>query len=142
MRRGEGIVLDCSAALSLVLPDEKSDDSAWLFELIEAEGALVPPIWTLEVVNALLIAERRGRASSTELDQALSDLLILPIVTSPNEDPERAFVEIRELARTYALSSYDASYLDLAIRTSLPVVTRDERLGMAAEAVGLRLSPP
>jgi predicted nucleic acid-binding protein len=46
--------------------------------------------------------------------------------------------ETLQLARRYRLSSYDASYLELALRTGLPLATLDEDLHRAAEKAGVK----
>jgi predicted nucleic acid-binding protein len=46
---------------------------------------------------------------------------------------------ILSLALEYHLSSYDASYLELAIRRGLPLATEDDRLARAAESARVEL---
>jgi predicted nucleic acid-binding protein len=60
----------------------------------------------------------------------------LPIATD-NEATARAWREILALARTQGLTTYAATYLELAIRRGLPLVTRDEVLIAAAERTGV-----
>jgi len=43
------------------------------------------------------------------------------------------------LARAHDLSSYDASYLDLAMKKGLPLATIDDKLRRAAKAVKSRI---
>ena len=43
------------------------------------------------------------------------------------------------LARAHNLSSYDASYLELAIRLGLPLAAQDGKLKTAAQATGVPL---
>ncbi len=43
------------------------------------------------------------------------------------------------LARAHGLSSYDASYLDLAMKKGLPLATLDKKLKQAAKAAKLRI---
>jgi predicted nucleic acid-binding protein len=52
------------------------------------------------------------------------------------------FGEVRRLARTHRLSVYDASYLELAARTALPLATLDLPLREAADAAGLAIFRP
>ena len=44
-----------------------------------------------------------------------------------------------QLARRYKLSSYDASYLELALRSGLPLATLDEDLQKAAKKAGVKM---
>ncbi|MCP3906682.1 MAG: type II toxin-antitoxin system VapC family toxin [Oceanicoccus sp.] len=46
--------------------------------------------------------------------------------------PHHAFNRALTLARAYKLSSYDAAYLELAIREGLPLATLDKNLAKAA----------
>ena len=45
--------------------------------------------------------------------------------------------EILDLARAERLTSYDAAYLDLALRQNLPLATRDGDLAAAARRIGV-----
>jgi hypothetical protein len=45
------------------------------------------------------------------------------------------------LAREHGLSSYGASYIELAVREGIPLATRDSRLQAAAAKAGVPLLP-
>lgn len=62
MRR---VVLDASAALALVLPDEGELPASWSDVLAEGEID-VPSVWHYEVANALAVGTRRGRLTAAE----------------------------------------------------------------------------
>ncbi len=49
------------------------------------------------------------------------------------------FTEIFALAHEYRLSTYDASYLDLAMRLDLPLATQDKVMGSATKKCGVQL---
>ncbi len=49
-----------------------------------------------------------------------------------------ALSDTLQLARRYQLSAYDASYLELALRTGLPLATLDEDLQKAARKAGVK----
>jgi predicted nucleic acid-binding protein len=105
------------------------------------ETGVVPAIWPLEIANVLLVSERRNRLSQAESTRFLSLLDALPI--SLCERPVVAATrDAMALARTYKLSSYDAAYLELALRRGLPLATRDRALAAAAQALGLGLLIP
>jgi predicted nucleic acid-binding protein len=53
--------------------------------------------------------------------------------------PDRAFTFLLALCRSHRLTSYDAIYLDLAVRWSLPFATLDEDLRKGAKTLGVRL---
>jgi predicted nucleic acid-binding protein len=57
----------------------------------------------------------------------------LPIHVGPQPPAEGLLEGLMPLARKYGLSSYDASYLHLAIRHGIALATRDEKLRAAAK---------
>ena len=126
------LVIDSSAALSWCFEDEASPDSDLLFERVRDQGAVVPGLWHLEVANVLLQAEKRGRITTGDIAMRLELIAELPIATD-HETTARAWREILSLARAEGLTTYDAAYLELAIRRGLPLQTKDEALISAAK---------
>ena len=82
----------------------------------------------------LLVAERRKGWSVADSARFISLLSRLPIVVE-NEHPERLLRDLLGLARAQRLSSYDASYLDLAMKNGFPLATLDKKLRKAAASV-------
>jgi predicted nucleic acid-binding protein len=134
-------VLDASVALAWCFGDEESDRGVRILEALRSSDAIVPQLWTLEVANALLVAERRQRLDAGQADRFIRMFLGLPIGADPGSR-SAAFREIRQLARTHGLSVYDATYLELALRMSLPLATMDASLRRAAESEGVRPFEP
>jgi predicted nucleic acid-binding protein len=97
---------------------------------------MVPHLWGLEVANVLLVAERRGRISTEDVNRACTNLLSLPIAVDPVAR-DRALTTVLRLARLHGLTSYDAAYLELAIRHDLSIATLDAALTVAAESEGV-----
>ena len=118
--------------------DDESDPRAdtVLSEVVDG-GGLVPQHWHLEVRNALLVGERRGRITSGKVSECLSDLSELALHTDTESDLDAALA----LARSHNLSFYDAIYLELAHRRQAALATLDNKLGLAASAEGLRVLP-
>ena len=85
-----------------------------------------------------VMAERRGRLSTRHRTQVLQVLADLPIEID-EETSGRAWRETLVLAEAHRLTLYDAAYLELAVRRSLPLATRDAALRSAAEAAGVPL---
>jgi len=129
-------VLDCSVTLAWFLPGERSAATEALLDQAATAGALVPGLWRLEVGNVLLIAERKGRITRAHRLTALAALRHLPIHTDPHTG-EHAWSGTMELAADHALTLYDAAYLELAVRTGLPLATLDQALAQAARTVGI-----
>jgi predicted nucleic acid-binding protein len=125
-------VVDNSVVMGWCFESEGNRYAETVLESLEAGEALVPAIWPLEVGNVLLVAERKKRLSEASVVRFLALVSSLPI-TVEQETPERMLKEIVSLARAYELSTYDASYLDLAMRLGLPMATQDASLIRAAK---------
>lgn len=134
-------VADASVAVAWVHPAQSSALSArWLDHLNSGAELMAPSIWPLEVGNALLVLERRGKLLREERLQALWFLRNLPL-TLDDDAVVMAFTDISALATEESLSVYDASYLHLAIRRGLPLACRDGPLRNAAIRRGLSVEP-
>lgn len=129
-----GFVVDASVVMSWCFQDESDAYSDMVLDALIACTAHVPAVWPLEIGNVLLVAERRKRLSEADSTRFLALLAALPIHVE-QEPPARMTTEILSLAREHGLSSYDASYLDLAMRKELPIATRDSALIRAAKKV-------
>lgn len=135
-----GFVLDCSIAVAWCFEDEASDTCDALLERVRDEGALVPSLWYLELGNVMIQAERRGRIMPADVSIRLELIGDLPI-SADNETSPRALHEILALARAQNLTTYDAAYLELAIRHGLPLATNDKRLRNAGISTGVQVIP-
>jgi predicted nucleic acid-binding protein len=131
-------VLDSSVALAWVLPDEGSPYADELLERLITEGAVVPPIWPLEIGNVLLVALRRGRIHQQEFEVMVERLARLPIEIDI-EATDHALAAVLVLAAQLGLTTYDAAYLDLAQRRKLPLATLDNRLRNACATAQLEV---
>jgi predicted nucleic acid-binding protein len=135
-------VVDNSIVMTWCFDDDDGGDYAdAVLESLQGNEALVPAVWPLEVGNALLAAERRQRLNQAESIRFLELLGALPIRVE-QETPERMLKEVVALAREQKLSTYDASYLDLAMRRDLSLATRDIALAEAARRCGISLFEP
>ncbi len=101
-------------------------------ESMEDAVAAVPSIWSLEVVNVLVVAERIGRLSEAESTRFIALLNQLPILVE-HDLYENKMSDLLSLGKKYNLSSYDASYLELAMRGGLPLATLDKNLRQACK---------
>lgn len=133
-------VLDSSVALTWLLPDESNESVDTLIDQLASDVAYVPSIWPLEVSNALLVAERRGRISAADAAALASALQALPIeIDAGSGAPDLA--ECIALARKLGLTTYDAAYIELARRRGLPLATLDQKLRAASGQVAVPLLP-
>lgn len=135
-------VLDCSATMAYFFKDETSAYVDAAFEILAVNGiALVPPIWPLEVANTCLSAERRKRLTIPDVEKIFSILGALPIEIIQYADLKSTW-DIQSMARTHNLSAYDAAYLELAKRKTLPLVTLDKKLKQSTAKAGVSLWTP
>jgi len=129
-------VLDASVTVAWCFADEGGAYAEGALESLRKGESIVPHLWGLEVANALLTAERKGRITASQASQFVKLFLSLPIVMDP-VSRARALTTTHRLARTHGLTSYDAAYLELAARHGLPLATLDGALAAAAEREGV-----
>jgi len=134
------LVLDASATAPWFLIDEADTASDALLRRVAHSGAMVPAIWHFEIASILRSAERRMRLTEELANQVYARLASMPITT---ETPELGWLahRLHGLARQHGLTPYDAAYLDLAMRRSLPLATRDAALIRAASLEGVAVLP-
>lgn len=131
-------VLDASMAVAWAFEEEGSAYPNRVLDMLVTERASVPSIWPLEVGNALLTAERKQRIEAAESARFIALIESLP-VEMHDLPSDRALGAVLELGRQQGLTTYDASYLELAIREGLPLATLDDRLQSAARHLGVPL---
>jgi predicted nucleic acid-binding protein len=131
MTAPDRLVLDSSIALAWCFADEKSSYADAIADLLPDLEAIVPALWHLEVANAFLMGERRGRNTPADTGRWFSFLASLPI-TIDDQTMARAWSDFTILARARSLTSYDAAYIELALRRGFPMATLDAKLKAAA----------
>jgi predicted nucleic acid-binding protein len=108
-----------------------------LDRLQSGEQALVPVFWTVEVLNTLLVGERRGRITAEQTATFLDALKILnPALDCTTLEQVAGPVQI--ICRDHRLTPYDALYIELAQRSGCPLATLDQPQKGAAGALGVR----
>lgn len=133
-------VIDCSVALTWCFEDEATAETDALLDQICERGAAAPAIWPLELGNVLVMAERRGRITSAKVNAFLGLIEDLSI-TVDDQTAARALGNVLGLARSEHLTTYDAAYLDLAMRLGVPLATLDTSLRDAAQRLGAPTLP-
>ncbi len=131
-------VLDGSVTMIWGFEDEADAYAEAILDHMPDLQAHVPSLWHLEVANALLVGERRNRIKPADTARFLAILEAFPI-TVDDQTVAHAWSDTMHLARAHNLSSYDASYLELAIRLGLPLAAQDGKLKTAAQAMGVPL---
>ena len=125
-------VLDASTTMPWCFVDEATPYTEAVLDRLRIEGALVPAVWPLEVANTLLVGERRRRISPAAIAAFTQLVQTLPIEMDEASGLAAVLGPIRSLAWEQTLSSYDASYVELALRRSLALATVDARMRAAA----------
>jgi predicted nucleic acid-binding protein len=134
-------VADCSMAMAWILKDETTPATDKVLDLLgHGDSAWVPALWRWEVSNVLLLAERRKRVTKAEVNSHLSLLGALPI-EHDEVAVSQAWNATHALAQKHKLTSYDAAYLELAVRRGLPLASLDTELRAAAKAEKVELLP-
>lgn len=132
-------VLDASIVLGWMLPDEDSPAADTVVARLLEQRAQAPSLLALEVSNALLQAERRGRLARADHDALRAAFGALPIAfDAPGPD---ALDRTVGLARRHRLTVYDAAYLELAGRRGFPLASLDAALRAAATRERIALLP-
>jgi len=134
-------VLDASITLNWCFEDEKSRYSEAVLNSFMTHTAIVPLLWPVEVVNALLIGERRDRLTAPNSIRFLDQLQQLPIQVEGVMDISTS-EKLLSLGREYNLTSYDALYLSLALQKDCPLATDDKAIRKACRKVGVELYKP
>jgi predicted nucleic acid-binding protein len=93
------------------------------------------------VANVLLAGEASRKKTPAESAQFVS-LLGKLAIESDQETEDHAATITMALGRKHRLSSYDAAYLELAMRRGLALATIDRNPRNAASAEGVAVLPP
>jgi predicted nucleic acid-binding protein len=101
--------------------------------------ALTPAVWPLEVANVIAKAEAKGLLQEARSAAFLALLRDMAIEIDARSI-DFALTDTLQLARRHNLSSYDASYLELALREGLPLATNDMALRKAIKKAGGKLA--
>ena len=97
-----------------------------------------PALWRLEVVNAIVVKERRKQITESQGNQFLEILDALPIVIAQSQN-QQSLPDLAKLARVHQLTAYDAAYLDLARSEQASLLTLDVNLIDAARRINVPL---
>jgi predicted nucleic acid-binding protein len=131
-------VADVSAVCAWCFEDERSAASEALLDRLPDSEIRVPALFLWELGNVMLMAERLGRINAADRSQFLTLVAQLDLTIDP-ADPTVVWHDVLSLAAQHRLTSYDAAYLELAMRGGLPLASRDSGLIGAARTCGLAL---
>lgn len=132
------LVLHPSLTLAWYFEDERTEAADAVLSQVVDEGAVVPPLWRVEVLNAFQMGIRRKRIDASFRDTALARLSAMAIDIDTECDTQ-VWTTTRQLADYFRLTAYDAVYLELAQRRQLPLASLDAELRRAAATLGVTL---
>ena len=127
-------VIDNSVVCGWFLASQSTDYTEAIARRLLDDGAIAPGLWPLELANVLRTACKRGAMIASQAREVAEQIAALPIAVDAQPPTTQA---ILALALRYDLSSYDAAYLELALRLQLPIATQDTALAEAAMAAGV-----
>lgn len=127
-------VLDNSVVTGWYIEDQATDYSETIAAKLETDRAIVPALSELDFANVIKTACTKGKLAIDTARQIVDNICALPIeIDHGTPDPR----QLLELAVRYNLSSYDAAYLELAMRHGLPIACQDGKLREASRAAGI-----
>jgi len=131
------LVLDASTAIGWMVDMPTPPTALRALHLLQSGTiGVVPDLWYYEVCNALMTAERGGRASVQVVSGHVSDIERLAAFLEVSPTTPSALIAA---ARQSGLSVYDAAYFELALRRNLPLATLDSRMRAAAQKAGIEI---
>ncbi|MGA9796366.1 MAG: type II toxin-antitoxin system VapC family toxin [Rhizomicrobium sp.] len=120
-------VVDASAIAAIVFQEA---EEAQMRKRLRGLRLCAPPLLRFEIANVCLKKIRREPARRLEIIEQHDVSLNLPV-----EEFAVDTREVRAIAEDETLSAYDASYLWLARRLGVELVTLDQRLQKAAARI-------
>jgi predicted nucleic acid-binding protein len=132
----QSFVLDANVVISFLLQEGSAyADRVFQKHLALGATAHVPSLWHLEIRNVLFLKERAKNLASGEANQALSSLAGLTILTDAHTTASSTLMHLERMMLHHGLTSYDATYLELAYRLDVPIATQDKEIIAAAKAL-------
>lgn len=125
-------VIDASAMLAWCFEDEWPKDRIKLLRKLVDGGMAAPAHWPLELTNTIWNGEQRGRLTVADARVFIQTVESLGVAID-TETPRRSWSDILALARAEKLTTYDAAYLELAMRLRATLVSKDVDLLKAAK---------
>ena len=124
------LVIDCSFIMSSILPDELQLKIDGVYNQISNKvyNVYVPAIFYLECNNVLISSLKKQRINNSDYEEYLQLLNQLPITVDKFCSTAESLHSIGRIATTYNLTSYNSSYLDLALRLEAKIATLDKEL--------------
>ncbi len=128
------LVTDNSVVIGWFVPSQATAYTRRCNRRARREAVLVPALWETEFANVMLVLARRKILPRHQATAAFHHAERLPLTVDREPvAPRDLFI----LGERHDISTYDAAYLELAVRRGVPLATQDERLARAAAAAGV-----
>lgn len=134
-------VLDNSVAMRWCFQNAAHAYADAILQQLASGEAVVPVLWLYEVSAVLAKAQKDGILTAAAADAFMATLGTLKIAVD-GDSPNHILTDVHRLAVTYRLTSYDAAYLELALRRGLPMATLDNELKAACNLAGVGILQP
>jgi len=132
-------VFDASFIGALIIPDEYSSSIEKMYAKISNEDEKhVPQLLWYEITSIFSSIIRQNRYTGDEVTQFFPRLSAFRMKTD-FETGASYSQKLLRLCNDYNLSSYDATYLELADRKKAALCTLDKALRTAAEKHGIKV---
>ncbi len=134
-------VLDVSVPAAWVVVRRSTGYTDAVQRKLLTAAILVPTSWPLDLTDHFLAAISRRETTQQRVDHVLTGLGGIGLHID-DEGPYRVWTEMMPLARAHSISVREAAYLELALRTTLPLATINPALTRAATAAGVPIFTP
>lgn len=147
VRRAD-FVLDTSVSAAWVIDAQITPYKRSVLKSMQNKVALVPALWHIEMSNLLCKYARRNNLTMPHIEVHLANLGALAITTfewdasKTTRQKLGTMRSVTQIALTHGLTSYDAQYLQLALRENLPLASCDEQLCASAKFAGVAIYQP
>lgn len=134
-------VLDASVTLRWALNDGNVADRKYADRVLKALSdatAIVPALWYTEVIHVLRCYEENGAIGEAAVTEFVYRLGQLPVHLD-SAAPAGTQLAVAAVSRQFKLGGYEAQYLELALRQSVPIATLDRDVQKAAKTAGVPL---
>jgi predicted nucleic acid-binding protein len=129
-------VVDNSVAIAWTYPKQSTEYTEHLLDSASHGLLHTAFIWPAEFANAAHTLVNRGLLTERLGLEMIAMSHDFGFIVDKAPDP----ADLYSVSRKYALTAYDAAYLELAMRLNLPLATRDAQLIEAAKSLNLYLA--
>src|SRR3989338_8432524 len=133
-------VVDASVIVSWLLPEETNGKHEGMLNNIDKMKIHVPSIFEYEFMNILANAEKNKRIDNATAMGIIEIVSQYPIAIESSTAVLKENINIFKIARAHDLTTYDAAYLELALRLGVPLITYDKLLLNTAKKLKLKTS--